>query len=155
MILRTTFKQWRELMRTRNFPSCSKTQRKRSSSSHGIFNCFYKTNGRFFSIMLVFVMNVHYLRTSGKNFIHLQRKICCQQNGLFVRSKSGRPVFSYFMARVHCCLQSITLLFMSYHKNKVEVYRAHGLFSYFRAINSLSPVAEGFTKIITKTVRPS
>ena len=64
----------------------------------------------------------------------------------FVRSKSGRPIFSYFMARARCCLRSITLLFMSYHKNKVDVYRAHRLFSYFRAINSLYPVAEGLKK---------
>ena len=89
-----------------------------------------------------------------KNFIHLQRKICCQQNGLFVRSKSGRPIFSYFMARARCCLRSITLLFMSYHKNNVDVYRAHRLFSYFRAINSLSSVADGLKKIITKIARP-
>ena len=51
-----------------------------------------------------------------KNFIHLQKKICCQRNGLFVRSKSGRPIFSYFMARARCCLRSTTLLFMSYDK---------------------------------------
>ena len=89
-----------------------------------------------------------------KNFIHLQKKICCQQNGLFVRSKSGRPIFSYFMARARCCLLSITLLFMSYDKNNVDVYRAHRVFSYFRAINSLSPVAEGLKKIITKIARP-
>ena len=84
-----------------------------------------------------------------KKFIHLQRKTCCQQNRLFGRSKSGRPIFSYFMARARCCLRSITLLFMSYHKNKVDVYRAHRLFSYFRAINSLYPVAEGLKNIIT------
>ena len=78
-----------------------------------------------------------------KNFIRLQRKICCQQNGLFVRSKSGRPIFSYFVARARCCLPSIILLLMSYHKNKVDIDRAHRLFSYFRAINSLYPVAEG------------
>ena len=34
------FQQWWELMRTCNFPSCSKAERKRSSSDHGIFSCF-------------------------------------------------------------------------------------------------------------------
>ena len=83
-----------------------------------------------FPIKLVFVMNVHYLRTCGKNFIHLQRKICCQQNGLFVCSKSGRPIFSYFMAGACCCLRSITLLFMSCHIFKqVNLAHAYTIFA--------------------------
>ena len=42
--------------------------------------------------------------------------------------KSGRPIFSYFMARARCCLRSITLLFMSFIKIKLTSTEPIGYF---------------------------
>ena len=93
-------------------------------------------------------------RTLPENFWKKISSTCCQQNGLFARSKSGRPIFSYFMARARCCLRSITLLFMSFIKIKLTSTDPIGYFLIVKQSIRRTQSLRVQKKIITKIARP-